>query len=351
MQIGQFAPSAPRLRNWGPGLLWALFVVGVLFFQFRKGLIDQVQGVGLVYWWLDYGDGMVRRGVVGQLFQVFMGTLSQAELAAPVCSLHVAVLICLAAAAVIPAAIVFGRLSWRDRLAYAAIALWFFTSQLWSTLAYNVGYLDVYLLLIALAAALCLDRGWTIACAVIMVLGPFVHEYFLFLTPFILAFGWRRPAAGRTVVAALRSSLVLCGLSFAAAAAVIVLSEPSASLAQLADMPLDPAFKQELLSSTLGQGFGSALSRMMGLLFDDIGFTLLNFAFYLAPALILCLGIVCWKAPRRDPLPWIQAAAGLFPAAALLLAWDLSRLLVMTSFTCGMLFLQAAMRRTATHAR
>lgn len=290
---------------------------------------------------------MVRRGLIGQLFQAVFGVLSPTQLVGPVWGLHVAALVVLAGAAVLLSATVFNRIGWRDRLVFAAIALWIFASQLWATLAYNVGYLDVYLLAMALAAAVLLARGQVIPCAVIMILGPFAHEYFLFLVPFILAAG-SRPSGqpGGTSPLTLGG---LGGLSFAAAAVVVVFSNRAANEAQLASMPLDEAVKQNLLFSTLGQGLGGAFQRMTFLLFENIGFTLVNFGFYLAPALILCAGILWWKAPRGDVQRWALVMAGLFPAAALLLAWDLSRLLVMTTFTSGILFLLAAMRRTTPH--
>lgn len=336
---------------------WAAFCAFVLYVQCTKGAIGQVQGWGLVYWWLDYSDGMVRRGLVGQLFQSLFGVLSPEALQAPVIAIHRASLLLIGGPTVVLSAMVIWRLSWRDRLIFAALAGWIFVSQLWATLAYNVGYLDSYVLVLAMAAALCLSRGWVAPTGVIMALGPFVHEYFLFLVPFVLAAGWR-PYEAQTIDPTRpldvpagpprRGTLIKLGLIALAATAIVLLTAHApAAQAQLAAMPVSTAQKQALLGTTLGQGLGGATQRMIGLLTQDIGFTLGNFAFFLLPTAIAIAGVLWWKAPRGRIAPWIQAAAALFPASALLVAWDLSRLLVMTSFTAGTLFLMLALRRTA----
>lgn len=327
------------------GTVWALGAALFLAFQYRKGAITDVQGWGLVYWWLDYGDGMVRRGLIGQLFQSGFGVLSREALYRPVMFLHVGTFIFLAGVAVALSSLIVARLDWRGRLSFAAVAAWVFAGQFWPTVAYNLGYLDVYIVALALAAALLLMRGWIIPAGLLMAAGPFAHEYFVFLTPFILACAWR-PDADRPGQVSGRSLVMLGLVVLASSAAVILLSRPPATVAQLAQMPLPADQKKVLAEVTMGQGVVPMLARMLDLMRQHFGRLVGHGLFFLTPTLVATAGILLWRAPKRTPVLWLRAAAGLFPISTLLIAWDLSRLLCMSGFTAGMLFLVAAWDRT-----
>ncbi|CAN5332572.1 hypothetical protein BH09PSE2_BH09PSE2_26410 [soil metagenome] len=66
--------ASRRQADDGVRAVFATFAAAILavllYFNFQKGLWRVVQGWGRPYWWLDYQHGLVRRGLVGQVFQV-----------------------------------------------------------------------------------------------------------------------------------------------------------------------------------------------------------------------------------------------------------------------------------------
>jgi len=337
----------------GAAALLLLAVVG------SKGISPRLQDWGVVYWWLDYSDGMIRRGLVGQLFQAVFGRLSPDALVPPVMALNLLCIAAIAASMVTLCGMTMGRLRGRDRLGFAALAIWLFVSQFWPTVVFNVGYLDTLVLLLALGASLAMRRGWLIPAGVFIILGPFVHEYFVFLIPFIVASGLDETPPPETLELQPLDApvtgphpwtpFVLGALGIASGLLVVALSHADAAYAQLAPLPLKESLKQDLLNTTLSQGLLESMGPMLHRFADEKPYAFANFVFFLAPTLIACGGLVFWKAPRFSRVPLIQAATALFPVAALLIAWDLSRLLVLTTFPAGILFLLAAERRSRTH--
>lgn len=324
-----------------------------------KGINDRLQDWGVVYWWLDYSDGMIRRGLTGQLFQAVFGRLSVDALVAPVNAIN---LICIGTLALVMAALTgltMSRLRPRAMLGFAALAVWLFVGQIWPHLVYNIGYLDTIVILMALGAALAVRQRQLILAGLIVAVGPFVHEYFVFLTPFIASVGLDEGSADASVEGLLPLDaprtgiplihLILLGaVGVASGLLVVALSHPAAALAQLDPLPLKEALKRDLLATTLSQGMAQSVHGMLIRFSQEPAYAVANFAFFLAPALVACGGLVFWRAPRGSRVPWVQAAAALFPVAALLMAWDLSRLLVLTTFPAGVLFLLAAERRSRT---
>lgn len=356
---GAFAAWPRRAPLWAAALGWAGLAGALIYFSCLRGALDKVQTWGYVYWWLDYGDGLVRRGLAGHLFQMAFGSgLDRDSVVEPVLAVHLGALALLGAAMAVLFGSTLARLRGQDALIFAGLGLWLFASQVWPTVTFNTGYLDVYVLLLAVAAAVMLDRGWIVPAGLVMVAGPFVHEYFVFLAPAILASTWRDPLVTAQPEGELLpldaeaqyrgpsrvAQAVLLGLTATAAVVVTRLSSYAASMAQLQSAPVLPDQRETLMVTTLGQGAGWAFRRMVGLILDHLSWTVQNGAFFLLPAAVLCGGILWWRG-RAWPVRWLQVACALFPALALLLAWDLSRLLVMTNLTAGLVFLMTAAKR------
>ena len=320
---------------------------------FDKAWWSGVQGWGRPYWWLDYGHGFVRRGLAGQIFQAVLGRLPEDRLGGPVSVIHDTCSAVLAVATLYW----FARALWitdgGQRAVAFSIGLWAAAGQFWPTLAYNQGYLDSLTLAWAVCAAMAFRARQIWMAGALMATGPFIHEYFAFLVPFILASGrmqWIEQSDARsnadllpldeTVEQTLPlAALALAGVSFASCALVTVAASASAARAEIAAMPLSDADKTMLATTTLTQTIGKSLNDDLALLLQNPAFTFRNFVFFLAPTVVAVIGILFWGGAPRERGRWLRAAAAVFPVAALLLAWDLSRLLVMSNLTAGLLFL------------
>jgi hypothetical protein len=335
-------------------LFWFVALCGVLAANSWKGYWPGVQGWGLPYWFIDYHDGFVRRGLVGQLFQMAFGRLSIDGLTTPVSTIHLISIGAVGLTAALLAARTAAHLARAELLTFLGVAAWVFAAQVWPTLTYNVGYLDILVIVIAVAAALLFWSGRVVAAGVLIAAGSFVHEYFVFLVPFVLAAGlpdddgW----AQQTPVAldhaapgpSPRTFAVLGAIGLVGAGLATFAASPAASLAQIARMPLAADMKHVLATTTFTQSIGQSINQMIELLFRNPRFTVFNGLFFLLPAFAASAGLLFWRSrPNRTNM--MQVMAGLFPVLALLLAWDLSRLLVMADLTSGLLFLLAAWRR------
>jgi hypothetical protein len=337
--------------------LWFAGLSSVLAANCWKGFWEGVQGWGVPYWFVDYRDGFVRRGLAGQLFQMVFGRLSVDALTPPVLALHVLTVGALAVASAALAARTCAQIKGAPLLAFFGFGAWVFAAQVWPSLTYNAGYLDPLVVAMAVAAALLFRSGRTIASGVLIALGPFVHEYFVFLIPFVLAAGLSEDQGrARDRIFPIDQAppgppphqfVVLGATGLASAALVIFASDPTASMAQIARMPLAEDAKHVLATVTFTQSVHQSIKQMLALLLQNPAYTAFNGLFFLLPTFAACAGLLFWRSrPSRTNL--LQAAAGLFPVAALLVAWDLSRLLVLANITAGFLFLLAARSRVET---
>jgi hypothetical protein len=349
----QSAQARPRFFV---ALPWFLALSTILLLDCSKGFWKGVQGWGVPYWFIDYHNGFVRRGLVGQLFQMVFGRLSVDRLTAPVMAINLAAIGALVLASALVAARTVAQIRLKHTLGYFAFAAWVFAAQVWPTLTYNVGYLDVLVVLIATAAALLFRSGRIVETGVLIALGPFVHEYFVFLVPFVLTAGLPEipdPAPGEEWPLdyvrpgpSNRTLLLLGGVGLISGAVVTLSVNAAATISQIERMPVTADMKHVLETVSFTQSMGQSFNQMMDLLFRDPGYTAFNALFFLLPAFAACIGLLFWRARPNRLRVW-KVVAGLFPVLALLLAWDLSRLLVLADFTAGFLFLLAAASRAA----
>ncbi len=326
--------------NTAPALLLVMVMLATLglLVNSSKGVIESVQVWGLPYWYLDYGDGFIRRGAAGTLFQLLVPGSTPEDLASPIRAAHALVTLSLAGTAL---AAVHGALrQGRHALLVTAIGSWFLAAQLWPTLAYNVGYLDPFLLLLATAVALLLRAGRNAVAGVFAAAAPLVHEYFVFLLPFVVAAAVLKTPGP---IIRLRGSvaappLLVCAATLMSSIGVTFFADRSATSRQVMAMPIPDEQKKILLDATLSQQLGDAFAVMRGLLAEDVSYTAFNLAFFGLPTLLCCAASIYLL--RQDRARALLVGAGaVAPLASLALAWDLSRLVVLSNFTAGMLFL------------
>src|SRR5271157_3202917 len=156
---------------------------------------------GLPFWQVTYGDGFIRRGLVGTIFQGLVGDLSSAAQGRAVVTIAHALLVALILAFAAWIGILAARAtSTTHALALGLLALPIVGSSLFPTLAFTPGYLDVVMLGFALGSAALLARGWVLPAGIVAAIAPFIHEMFVDLWIPLAVLGWalvRRGGDGR----------------------------------------------------------------------------------------------------------------------------------------------------------
>ena len=157
------------------------------------------------YFFLNYSDGFIKRGLVGQVFNtIYPGASPEATRAVALWSFTAASMLVVALLEV-----------WFWRVARGWIALFalFAASQFLPTLGWDTGYLDVYVYVLAIVASMAFAGDRLLILAVIGFVGPFVHESFVFLwLPLAILAVWRgdlRPVHAVVLCVPILSALIL----------------------------------------------------------------------------------------------------------------------------------------------
>jgi hypothetical protein len=191
------------------------------------------------------------------------------------------------------------------------------------------GFMDPILFVLAFSAYGCATRGRLAVAAILCALGPFVHEAFVFV--------WVGPAGlllmqGRRA-RSWRRALGIALVPALATAVVLAFHSPSAASAMIASAPLDEVTKDGLTRYQYGLHIGEALAIMLAQFRAWPLHVVLACGAFLVPSILvtMCAALIAQRSGRFSR--WELAAlvgCALLPAAALTVAWDLSRLLVWT---------------------
>ena len=261
--------------------------------------------------YLNYSDGLVRRGLVGEVIRL-LGLPQSKPVFAAAC--WAAGLLTLAILAVVAA---------RARHLHPATTMLLVASQFLPTLAYNTGYLDPFVTLLVLLTYVFLARGWTAPAAVVAAVAPFVHEQFIF---FML------PVAALLAVRLIRRERFWPhAITFAAAllgtVVIMLLADQQAGAGLMQASPMDPYVIKGMVRDQLGQTLVSSLTYMLGFYASTWKFALAMTLFMIAPAVLM----LAFNRQLLRSSPWL--VTGLVgPLGLLLVAWDLSRFAVMGVF-------------------
>ncbi len=326
-------PSDPRVVRWlalGIGSVAILVGIGVAL----RGWRHTPALWGLPFWQVTYGDGFIRRALVGTIFQGVAGGASQAAQARAVATIaHLLLVVLIIAFAAWLAVLCARATSTTHALALGLLALPIVGSSLFPTMAFTPGYLDAVMLLFALGAAALLARGSIVAAGALAALAPFVHEMFLYLWIPLAVLGWailhrqgqRRPRW---------QDLAALAAPFVTGIVVVAASSASDARREIDQHATGTAvFKLTLLHQQFGQTLSSALTRMgqiqRAYWWPTEPFALLYFCW---PALLTLTLYMIWRRAVLDV--WARAAlvlALVCPWLMLVLAWDLSRLIVLSN--------------------
>lgn len=287
----------------------ALLLVAALASAYR-GFDASIRRWGAPNIYLNYSHGLVRRGFVGEVYRLAGLPATPAAFSGGCW---------LAMLGVIVLSVV---LALRARHLHPATVVLLVASQFLPTMAFNNGYLDVYIFVLVLLLYAAVARGWWVAAAVLSFVGPLVHEEFVFfLVPLglVLLLRWRRGLPVRPHVSALAAAAVTT-------AAVVLFDSPAAGAQLMAESPLPRSVADAMVSDQLGQTLLPSLTFMTHFWALTWRFALPLGAFMVLPALLM----LALNLRRVVRAPWIASA--LSPLLMLLLAWDLSRIVVMACF-------------------
>lgn len=322
-QPGSIDMTSAASRSAALDLALLSLVVVVAVLSFAKNYSHELNPGGDPYFFFTYSDGFIKRGLVGHVFNTIYPSASpEATRAAALWSFTIASMLIVALLMV-----------WFRHVAREWIALFalFAASQFLPTLGYDTGYLDAYVYILAIVASMAFVRDRLLIVAVVGFVGPFVHETFVFLwLPLAILAVWRgglRPVHAVALCVPILSALIVYfGHSQAAAVAQV-------NAAPLSDVVKDSFIKWQ---------FGYTLTAIPRVMYSIISAHAVNYiislVFYTLPAALIAL---CYASQRRDRIALLLATYA--PALNTLVAWDLSRFLVVTSLSAviGVLFMQS----------
>jgi hypothetical protein len=299
-------------------LLFLLLILCLV--SFLKGFALDLRLEQEVYFVINYKNGLIRRGLLGQLFSLFFDQSDLNGVRWGALYFHLTVCTLLLLGLWVWLRILLKRGS--DGLLVAIFAV-FATSQFLATQAYDIGFLDIYDYILVLAATAAILCNLYLLAGVIGFIGPFIHEGFIFVWLALAALVlWEGQTAKR--IAVLVSPLI-------ATAIVYFVPTEQAGIAQMAASSLP----QEIKSQVLAYQFGQTLSSSLQILTWKFRYNFPNFvlaaAFFEFATVIIVFAYGVARKSLRDVLALIVAA--FIPATILLVGWDLSRFLVATTFS------------------
>ena len=308
-----------RIVFWRELILF--FLLAIALINYSKGFVNQIQQTYVQgYWVLNYHNGLIRRGLLGELLSFLYDQNNLDRVLSAAFCLHLITCMLL----------LIGLWAWLQRLLdrqweplLLAIFAVFATSQFLPTQAYDAGFLDVYdYVLVLIAAFAMLGNAYLVAAAAGFV-GPFIHEAFIFvwLTISILAFwnSWSR----KTI------AVLLCPVI--ATAIVYVFSSETAGVSQIVASPLAATAKGVMTEFVFSQTITSSLKMMAWKYQHNANSFAWAAIFFTFPALVITAVYASTRGSARD-VAYLTGAA-LAPAAILIFALDLSRFLVGTAFS------------------
>jgi len=331
-------PVAPATRTSPVPTWFALISAAVMI---AIGVLVGLRGFhrtalvwGRPFWEVTYSSGFIRRGLVGTIFQGLFGGLgfgTQTDLVIEITM--IVALVLLVGLATWLGVLVAHAPSRENALRLTLISLPIAGSALFSMLVFTTGYLDGILLLFAAAGAVLLARGHLWPAVALGCIAPVVHELFIYLWIPIAVLGYavlahRHPRHSvRVLIPALCAPIV-------AALAVVTIPSRTTTAHELATHVVGTAsYKATLLHWEFGQTFTAALHRMDHLQSQFWWPTEpAAFVYFCWPAILAVALYMTWRWQLLDRVAKAALVlAILSPWAALILAWDLSRLVLLAN--------------------
>jgi len=336
------ARIAPRIRVWAwPALLVTCSIAGVV--GVLKGIGPTVVDGTQFYWLFSYEHGFVRRALIGTLVRPILERASFDQVAPYIAAAHV--IVCLGIIATCHAFFTHAvrrEESFDARITLSGAFLVLMCSQWLTTLAHDVGYVDVYLVSLVLAGLWLILREQYVAAAAAMMVGPLVHEAFLFMwAPVAIVLSW----SALTIESDRRRKLLAALTPVLSTAAVAFFQSDAAAARTIDALPLSAGIKDGLKAYQIEQTLRSSFHEMVRYQYPgNLHRIEIAAAYFLLPsAVIVWAAAYCywprWRAPWTTLL--VMVIATLSPLTILLFAWDLSRFLVWANLAAAIALLTA----------
>jgi hypothetical protein len=299
-------------------------LLSISLLSYFKGFRIDLMGWGDPYWVISYHDGLIRRGLLGQLMSFLYDRNDLSRIRTAALSLNLAMTILL----------VVGLWTWlrhllergADRLSPAVFAV-FATSQFLPTLAFDAGFMDVYVYCLVLMGMWAILSSMYGAVGIVGLIGPFVHESFLFFwtTPICLAL-WHRQTLGKAIPLRL---IAILAIPLVTTIVIYLVPSEQACVSQMSSAPISDAVKQGMLEWVCSQTMMSRLRLMSWNYVHGLPGYLWVIALFMLPTALMVWVTATVRTGFCDRLTLI--AGSLAPGAMIIIATDLSRFLVATT--------------------
>lgn len=312
---------------------FALVLTALVLLNALRGYPSTIQELGWPYWAIDYRHGYIRRALVGTLFQFFDRSADVAARRDHVLAVHHLVFVGLLVGFMAVARRATAGTNARTRLALTSGTAILLLSELVPTIWSVAAYLDVVILALALAAFHAVITGRTKLAAAIGVVGPVIHDAFVFL--------WL-PLVVVAIKHLLESSrprrldaLWWVATPFVSAALSLRLHSRGAVPLALSDVPTSEGVRDIFDRYQFGLGTHEAFTIIVGKVSTIADQVYLAGAWFLLPA----AAIAAWASHIEQPSRCSRGvrvslliATVMAPCLVLAVAWDLSRFLVWSAF-------------------
>ncbi|MEO8678825.1 MAG: hypothetical protein ABI665_07255 [Vicinamibacterales bacterium] len=337
-RLGATAASRGRAAR---ALLASFMLAGVV--GVWKGLAPALDPRKEFYWLFSYQYGFIRRGLMGTLVHPLLKVWSFADLKPMIIGAHV-----IACVAIIVALQMFFQDAvrrnqrWEARITLALSFLCLMGSPLMPVLAHDAGYVDVYLMAVVLTALWFVVHERYVAAALTVVIGPLIHEGFVFLwCPVAIMLAW----SCAMLKADRAKKLILAAVPFLCTVGVIWYHDQTALRLSMAAWPASDEVKGAHMAYTFGQTLHSSFDHMSRYEFPGHwGNFMIAVAYSLVPSLLLLWAAVfCYwqRWTARWPTLLVAVAATLSPLPIVALGWDLSRFLSWSNLAAAIVLIGA----------
>jgi hypothetical protein len=312
-------------------------IVGIL-----KGVTPTLDANAEFYWRFSYAHGFIKRGLLGTAFQPFLWLFSFDQLKPAIVAAHLAVCFAIIVFFHRLFASIIHREPRADSRGVLVLAfLCLMSTELLPVLAHDTGNADAWLIALTLAGFWLALHARHRAAAAVAVLGPLVHEAFVFLwAPIGILLLWSVVSAPTANQSHGRAWKIVLAVLPAAVALLVSRAHDAAAVTQLMNAwQVSDAIKTGHQVYTFGQTLQSSFAHMREFEFRGHWDNFATAAvFFLTPNLLLIWAAgYCfwyrWSSPRATLI--VAVAAMLAPLAVVIIGWDLSRFFCWSTVAAG----------------
>lgn len=303
-----------------------------------KGLGSNIVPGTEFYWLLTYEHGFMRRALIGTLMRPLLAFASFDHLRPAIVTAHV--VMCLGIVAMCHGlfrAMVMRETRIDARVTMVAAFVMLMCGPLLPTLAHDVGFIDVYVLTVALAGFWLVLRQRYLGAAIVATGGPLIHEAFAFIwLPVAIMLVWSSVRTKQDI----ERKLLAAALPLSSMAAVVWLQSAAVAAAAIDALPVSTFVKDGLREFQIGQTVQSSLGTTRYQFLGNWDHVATSAAYLLLPAVATVWAAAYCHWPRWDAR-WrtllVAVIVTISPLGVVAFAWDLSRFLVWSDLAAAMM--------------